>query len=100
MSALIRVVQFIFLVSVGMIAEIAVDFFKCLAHGYRIGSIHLELRLVTLFIFSLSVIICIFCFTLVGQDKVIDLKRHKIAFITALIVAALLSGYFINSLCD
>jgi hypothetical protein len=83
-----------------MIAGIAVDFFKCLAHGYRMGSIHLELRLATLFIFSLSVIVCILWFTLVGQDKVIDFKRQKIAFITALIVAALLSGYFIDFICD
>ena len=100
MPVLIRVVQFTFLVFVGLIAEIAADVIRCLARGYRTGNIHVALSTGLIFVFSLSVFMCVLYFALVGKDTNFDFRRQKVGLITAFIVAALIDGYFVNFVCD
>jgi hypothetical protein len=96
---LIRFFKFIFVVIFGMCAGVVFDFFNCLAHEYRKGKIYVGLRSIPLFVFCVSIFICILVASLMGQDKLIDFKRQKIAFVAAFIVAAVISGYFFSSVC-
>lgn len=99
MSSLTRLFQFVFIVIFGMAAEVVVDFFKCLAHEFRKGTIHVDLRSIPLFVFCVSVFICILAASLVAQEKLIDFKRQRIAVVAAFIVGAIISGYFYSSPC-
>ena len=96
---MVRFLQFVFVVYLGMIAEIALDFLHCLAHGFRAGGIHIDLPSVPLLVFSMGVFVCILVVSVVGQDKLVEFKQQRVTFIASLIASALITGYFFPSIC-
>jgi hypothetical protein len=92
--------QFVFVVIFGMCTGVVVDFLQCLAHKYRMHRIFVDLRSLPLFVFIVFFFICILGISLVGQGKIIDLKRQRITFVAAFIIAVLITGYFFYLPCD
>jgi hypothetical protein len=105
----IRVFGFSLLVGLGIISEAAVDFLECMARGYRMGLVHpFDLSHDQSLIVTLGIIVVYvfggLIYSLRFQEKVLkfkdfDFKNQRITIIAALIVAALVMGYFYPPIC-
>ena len=96
---LLRFFQFVFAVILGMAADVELGFFKCLAHQYQTGVLDISSDNFPVFAFGIAVATGILGLVLIFQDNIIDFKRRRLTLISALIVGALLGGYFFPFSC-
>jgi hypothetical protein len=96
---MLRFFEFVFVVMLGMAADVVLDFFKCLAHQYQTDGLAVDWDTFPVFAFGISVSIAILGLVLLGQEKIIDFKRQRITFILTFVVAALIGGYFFHFSC-
>jgi hypothetical protein len=96
---MLRFFEFVFVVILGMAADVALDFFNCLAHQYQTDGLAVDWSTFPLFAFSISVSIGILGLVLIGQERIIDFKQQRITFILTFVVAALIGGYFFPFPC-
>lgn len=96
---MLRFFEFVFVVILGMVAGVVLDFFKCLGHQYQPDGLAIDWDTFPVFAFGISVSIGILGLVLLGQEKIIDFKRQRITFIFTFLVAALIGGYLFPSPC-
>jgi len=96
---MLRLFEFVFVVILGMAADVVLDFFTCFARQYQTDGLAVDWDTFPVFAFGISVSIGILGLALLGQEKIIDFKRQRITFILTFVVAALIGGYFFRFSC-
>src|SRR6266498_1492654 len=108
---LLRLIVFSFFVALGMVSEGIVDLLECLAHGYRMDNVHpFDFSHDKGLIVALGVVVVYviggLLFSLLGQETLLDgfkdinFRNQQVTIIAALIVAALVMGYFFDPICQ
>jgi hypothetical protein len=95
----LRLLQFIFAVGLGISTGIVANIFGCLAHQYRRGNLYVDPPSIPLFVLCVSVFACILIASLMGLDALIKFNRQKFTYVAAIVLAAVISGYFFYFPC-
>ena len=106
-----RFIQLIIVVYLGALTEISVDFLKCMARKAWTGDLYVDVHSLPVFVGAIALFILIFSFSVIAPERIVGRKekngaQHKITsadrvvLIAGFIVAVLISGAFIPSVCD
>lgn len=100
-----RVVQFIVAVYLGVLTEVCVDLFKCMARGFRMGDVHVIPRDIPLFAFSMGFFALLLISSLVATEKLVASEEKvtrggRALLVSAFIVAVCISGAYFPSPCE
>lgn len=111
LSVLYRSAQFMFVVGLGVLTEISVDFLKCIARAARTGYLHPDVRDLPLLVGAIALFIFILALTVITPERIVGPKEEngaeqkvtlagRVVLIAGFIVAVLVSGAFYPSPCD
>ncbi len=108
---LYRSVQFVFVMGLGVLTEISVDFLKCMARAARTGYLDPDLRDVPLLVGAIAFFIFILVLSVITPERIVSPKGKngaeqkitlagRVILIAGFIVAVFVSGAFYPSPCD